>query len=195
MGLTNYGFFTNFRHEEQAQVAFLPCAPGCRGSSSDPRHCQCICRGINHGLLLRPVKIERPVPVPYRYNPSIPLQQLSELTPRLEEVKPKVETERLIFPVARGTGRIAKKIGKRIFAIRPSESELNENILLGLRKQFNQERVDAVIDQAYSFFFSQDQNRPRPELYELYETGILDNVLERRGIRWVLGRPKYKTGR
>jgi len=86
--------------------------------------------------------------------------------------------------------RIAKKIGKKIFGIRPSESELNENILKGLRTQFNQENVDIAIDQAFSVFYSHDPSMPRPELYELYETGLIDKALELMGKRWVVGRPK-----
>lgn len=73
-----------------------------------------------------------------------------------------------------------------------SETELNENILSGLRKQFSQERVDQFIDQAYSVYFSHDPDRPRPELYELYETGIIDKALELFRVRWVIGRPKVK---
>src|SRR5207245_11138463 len=112
MGLTNYGFFTRFQHAQQTQqaLAFLPCAPGCQGSRNDPRFCTCACQGINHGCLVynRPLQ---PIPIPYGYNPSIPLQQLPELIPRLEEVKPKVEKERLIFPVARATSKPLRKIG------------------------------------------------------------------------------------
>src|SRR6266699_2975141 len=146
MGLTNYGFFTRYRQEEQGQVAFLPCAPGCQGSQSDPRYCTCACRGINHGIAWTRQQ-PRPIPVPYGYNPSIPLAQLPELIPRLE-AKPEPEKERLIYPVARGTGKVAKKLG-RLFAKsigHVSENELNENVLKGLRRQFSEERVNTIVD-------------------------------------------------
>jgi hypothetical protein len=191
MGLTNYGFFTRYRHEEQSQVAFLPCAPGCRGSESDPRHCQCVCRGINHGLLLRPVRIDRPVPVPYGYNPSIPLQQLPELIPRLEEAKPKTVKDSRPFRERHTTTRRIGHSFKVAMAGR-SESELNLEIMSGLRKQFSEERANMIIDESFSEYFSHDPDRNRPELYELYETGLIDNTLARRNIRWVIGRPKRR---
>ena len=204
MGLTNYGFFTRFREEQQQGLAFLPCASGCRGSDSDPRHCQCVCRGINHGLLLRSVRIERPVPVPYGYNPSIPLAQLPELIPRLEETKPKPETESLWDRMGRLSvkdprpfserHKTTRKIGHsfKVAMAGKSESELNEGIMSGLRKQFSEERVNTIIDESFSEFYSHDPDRPRPELYELYESGFLDNALSRRNIRWVIGRPKRR---
>jgi len=145
-------------------------------------------------LLLRPVRIERPVPVPYGYNPSIPLQQLPELIPRLEEVKPKVEKERLIFPVARATSKPLRKIGHslKVAMTGRSESELNLEIMNGLRKQFSEERVNAIIDESFSEHYSHMPDSNRPELYELFESGFVDKVLDRRGIRWVIGRPKRK---
>jgi len=103
-------------------------------------------------------------------------------------VEPKPETEKLIFKT--GKARIAKKIGKKLFGLRPSESELNENILKGLRQQFNEQNAEIAIDQAFSVFYSHDPNMPRPELYELYETGLIDKALELMGKRWVIGRPK-----
>ena len=67
---------------------------------------------------------------------------------------------------------------------------MNENIFKGLRTQFNQENTEIAIDQAFSVFYSQDPTRNRPELYELYETGLIDKALELMGKRWVIGRPK-----
>ena len=199
MGLTNYGFFTRFRQEEQGQVAFLPCAPGCRGSDRDPRYCQCVCRGINHGILIYGRSV-RPVPVPQGFNPSYPLLQAPEV-PRLPEYREKTHEEKKEaisrLPETRlyhATGKIAKKIGrgfgKAMLGIRPSETELNEAIVSGLRRQFSQERIDMIIDESFSEFYSHDPDLPRPELYELYETGLIDNTLARRNIRWVIGRPK-----
>jgi len=138
---------------------------------------------------------ERPVPIPQNYNPALALLQQPELLPDLSpepEQKPKLQGERLIFPVARGTGRIAKKIGKKIFAIRPSETELNLAIMNGLRKQFSEERVNAIIDESFAEHCSHMPESNRPELYELYESGFIDKALERRSIRWVIGRPKRK---
>jgi hypothetical protein len=171
------------------QIAFLPCAPGCRGSASDPRYCQCVCQGINHGLLLRPVKIERPVPVPHGLNPALPLNQMPELPfipVPAPETKP-VEKERLIFPVARGTKRFLKKITGYT-----SASDLNAVIIKGLRYQFSQERTDAIIDRALTIRMQHDPYQNQPELYELYETGDIDRALEHFSIRWVSGRPKAR---
>jgi len=106
--------------------------------------------------------------------------------------QPKPETEPIILPIARGTGRIAKKIAKKLFAIRPSETELNLEIMNGLRKQFSEERVNAIIDESFTEHYSHMPESNRPELYELYESGFVDKALERRNIRWVIGRPKRK---
>ncbi len=122
--------------------------------------------------------------------------ELEDLSNRpVPETKPKIETERLIFPVARGTGRVAKKLGK-LFAKsigHVSENELNENIMKGLRAQFRSENVDTAIDQAFQVFYERmgsDSNRP--ELYELFENGDIDRALEHFGKRWVVGRPKRR---
>jgi hypothetical protein len=171
----------------ESQYGFLPCAPGCRGSASDPRYCQCVCQGINHGLLLRPVKIERPVPIPHGLNPAFPFHQLPELPEPKPEPKPIVEKERLIFPVARGTKKLLKKLTGYTNA-----NEINETIVKGLRYQFNQERTDAIINQAFTIRMQHDPYQNQPELYELYETGDIDRALEHFSIRWVTGRPKRR---
>jgi hypothetical protein len=62
----------------------------------------------------------------------------------------------------------------------------------GLRYQFNQERIDSIIDQAFSIRMMKEPERNRPELYELYETGEIDEALRLFNVRWVIGRPKFK---
>jgi hypothetical protein len=124
-------------------------------------------------------------------------------TPRLPEYREQTREEKREaiqkLPETRlyhATGKIAKKIGrgfgKAMLGIRPSETELNEAIISGLKRQFSQERIDMIIDESFAEYFSHDPDQPRPELYELYETGLVDNVLARRNIRWVIGRPKRK---
>jgi hypothetical protein len=204
MGITNYGFFTRYREQEQQQgLAFLPCASGCRGSDSDPRHCQCVCRGLNHGLLLRPrqFQVERPVPVPQGYNPYLPLQQQPEplALPHYREQTPEEKRQSVQrMPEVRAyhaLGKVGKKIGKNFAKAmlgRVDESELNLSIMNGLRKQFSEERVNAIVDESFSEHYSHLPESNRPELYELYESGFIDKVLERRNIRWVVGRPRRK---
>jgi hypothetical protein len=58
-----------------------------------------------------------------------------------------------------------------------SETQLNEEILSGLRKQFSQERVDTIVDESFTEYRSHRPETPtRPEPCELYETGFIDNV-------------------
>ncbi|TMI42719.1 hypothetical protein E6H23_04375 [Candidatus Bathyarchaeota archaeon] len=158
---------------------------------------------MNHGLLLygRP---ERPVPVPYGYNPAIPLHQSPEYflpgerqvlalpNRALETRAPIPARAHSNLTPKHGKYRLAKTIGRSLkHALAGySQAELNESIMKGLRYQFSQERVDAVIDQAFSIYYSHDPDRNRPELYELYENGDIDRALEQFSVRWVLGRPK-----
>jgi hypothetical protein len=113
-----------------------------------------------------------------------PLRQLPHIQPK---AKPIVPRERLIFPVARGT----RKLFKRLTGI-TSQHDLNEGILKGLRNQFNQERIDSIIDQAFSIRMMKVPDSNRPELYELYETGEIDEALRLFNVRWVIGRPKLR---
>src|SRR5438552_4915875 len=179
------------------------CSGQCQASRYPPSTCRCPCQGRNHGILRNrviDVNTYREESYPSeRIIPLLPqerlqltaqtlgrdLDQISESRTALAET---IIPERMIFHS--GKARIAKKIGKKLFGIRPSESEMNENILKGLRQQFNAENVDIAIDQAFSVFYSQDPTRNRPELYELYETGLIDKALELMGKRWVIGRPK-----
>lgn len=184
----------NFDRAFSGNFAFLPCAPGCRGSGSDPRSCHCVCRGINHGILVYG-RAPRPVPVPHGFTPYLAMQQEPEFLPEpvkaLPEIQPKlepsrVESERLIFPVARG----AKRFVKKITGIR-SQDDLNASVLKGLGNQFKPERVEAIVDQAFSLFYQRlGSDANRPELYELYENGDIDRALGMFNVRWVIGRPK-----
>src|SRR5690242_21962464 len=65
------------RQPKHVTLGYFPCAPGCRASENDPRRCQCVCRGVNHGILIygRP---ERPIPVPHGYDPRYALDQKPE---------------------------------------------------------------------------------------------------------------------
>ena len=206
-----WGIFDRPRRQEQT-LAYIQCAPGCRGSDKDPRYCQCVCRGLNHGSLVYGRSV-RPVPVPQGYNPdfqypeeasryALPagLQALPEIKPvPVEPVKPRPETERLIFPVARASGKVGKKIGKSFLKAlalgQLSEDEQNEAILNGLRRQFSAERVDAIVTESFTDWYSHNPESNTPELYELYENGNIDSTLDRRGLRWVVGRPRQNRGR
>ena len=176
------------------------CAGNCQASRYPPSTCRCPCQGRNHGILRNRVidvsgyreesyPSERTIPFLPQEKLQLTAQSLGrDLDLLAPQVQPERKSERLIFKS--GKARIAKKIGKKIFGIRPSESELNEGILKGLRQQFNEQNTEIAIDQAFSVFYSHDPNMPRPELYELYETGLIDKALELMGKRWLIGRPK-----
>src|SRR2546425_5938961 len=77
-----------------------------------------------------------------------------------------------------------------------SQVELNSKIFRGLRAQFSNERTEAVLTQAESMF---QQSRyhsglldgNKPETYELFEGGWIDQALDFLGFgRWAIGRPK-----
>src|SRR2546425_3013337 len=76
-----------------------------------------------------------------------------------------------------------------------SQVELNSKIFRGLRAQFSSERTEAVLTQAESMFQQsryqsglRDGNKP--ETYELFEGGWIDQALEFLGFsRWAIGRP------
>ncbi len=71
------------------------------------------------------------------------------------------------------------------------ESTLNDKVTRGLRAQFNQARVNAILSQAETLFGkSRPQTENRPETYELLEGGYIDAALEQLGFgRWAIGRP------
>ena len=183
----------SFTHLDQPAYAYLSCAPGCQGSKNNPRFCTCVCQGINHGIAWTRQE-PRPVPVPYGYNPNIPLAQLPELTPRLEGPQESEKPVTIVSSIPRSAG-VKRKIGRsfvRAMTGHVSEEAKNTEIMTGLRKQFSQERVDAIVTEAFAEYFSHDPDQNTPELYELFENDTIDNVLARRNIRWVLGRPKKK---
>lgn len=177
------------------------CSGQCQASRYPLATCRCPCQGRNHGILRNRV-IDINAYERERYQPSeqiIPLLPVERLQLTAQTLGHDLDTltiPRIASPErvekSRGKYRLTQKLGNALkhSLVGFSESELNERIMKGLRQQFNQDNVDMAIDQAMSVFYSQDQNRPRPELYELYETGLIDKALELMGKRWVIGRPK-----
>lgn len=191
---------------------FWPCAPGCEASASDPRYCDCRCRGVNHGRLL----VSRPAQ-PFYSSPAghvidvsplpdtgyVPVSQIAQqLALPLPPVHKTAESsDRLSpssnrpagIPVTSRKTRLARTIAKHAFG-HVSQNELNESVLKGLRIQLSEENTEAAILQAYTIFHERvgsDSNRP--ELYELYENGDIDKALEYFGKSWVIGRPKKRA--
>jgi hypothetical protein len=95
--------------------------------------------------------------------------------------------------IRRGKARLktTKRFLKAITGYK-TQDDLNETVLKGLRTQFNPERVENIIAQAFSIRMSQTPEANRPELYELYETGEIDEALRMFNVRWVIGRPKLR---
>lgn len=200
----------------EEQYAF--CSGQCRASRFPPVNCRCICGGMNHGILLRqsrqPVNVTpHPYTNPYEsFNRDIPqlpeerlqltaqnigreLDKLPFLSPnRASETRSSSTAEAVNLTRKNGKYRIAKSLGKALkHSIAGfSQDELNERIVKGLRTQFNQDNTDLAIDQAFVIRQSKQPDANRPELYELYETGEIDQALEMMGKRWVIGRPKLK---
>jgi hypothetical protein len=119
-------------------------------------------------------------------------RQITSAMPLLPHIqKPKVpDRDVSVYPV----GRPIKRFLKKITGIR-SQDDLNQAVLKGLRYQFNQARVDAVIEQAFTIRQSNRPDENRPELYELYETGEIDRALDMFKVKWVIGRPKIGKSR
>jgi hypothetical protein len=186
------------------------CSGQCQASRYPPSMCRCPCGGRNHGIL-RGNRVIDVSPFPYqemaqysRFSekeiPRLPVERL-QLTAR--ELGQSLDQNRAVDhfvtrPTSPATVQYTRgpSIRRRVGGLLKhslvgySESELNERILKGMRSQFNQDHVDIAIDQAYSVFYSKAPDLPRPELYELYETGLIDKALELMGKRWVIGRPK-----
>jgi len=175
------------------------CSGQCQASRYPPASCRCPCQGRNHGVL----RFRNPVinVTPYGFvNEATPLPvRPGYFLPRdrqvlgLPEIKPKVEKpiDSRPFSVKH---RTLRKVGHslKVSITGYSQDDLNRSILDGLRKQFSQERVDSIVTESFSEFFSHNPDLNTPELYELYENSDIDRVLDRRGIRWVIGRPKVK---
>src|SRR6267378_3867620 len=177
------------------------CSGQCQASRYPPVTCRCPCGGRNHGVL-RP---RGPINVtPYGYeNPVIPIEPSYPSLPlrpgyflpgerQLENAKPVPQrVERVEIRKGKARLKTTKSFLKAITGYR-TQDDLNETVLKGLRTQFNLDRVESIIDQAFSIRMSQTPEANRPELYELYETGEIDKALELFGTRWVIGRPKLK---
>ena len=161
----------------------------------------------------------RPIPVPSSYEtfvtderiiPLLPEQNLqlavrdlahtidhaetmvSQYQNRAPETRTSSSGRGTLLQASKGKYRLSKAIGRSLkHALAGySETELNDRIWKGLRTQFNEDRVNAVIDQAFTVFYSHNPTANRPELYELYENGDLDRALDMAGLRWVIGKPK-----
>src|SRR6266851_9826175 len=136
------GYFWQHERQIQEQYAFIPCAPGCRGSESSPRHCDCVCRGLNHGILIHPRPVQ-PVPVPNGYNLYLAMQQAPEY-PQLEqqkqlpEIRPKIQFSPSDRLVGHATKSLGKKIGHslKVSIAGYSQDDINAMVLNGLKKQF-----------------------------------------------------------
>jgi hypothetical protein len=181
------------------------CSGQCQASRYPPSTCRCPCQGRNHGILRGNNRVidvtgyrESEAYPSERVIPLLPVERLQLTAQSLgHDLDAPILPEKRVSSVSwsqiqREKRSIGKKLGKALkhSLVGFSESELNERIVKGLRTQFNQDHTDIAIDQAYSVFFSRDPNLPRPELYELYETGLIDKALELMGKRWVIGRPK-----
>lgn len=192
---------------QEESLAF--CSGQCQASRSPVYWCRCICRGQNHGVLVRgyrsPVVNVTPQPeqypfpeyrmingepVPYLLPSQAALPDKSHNRASQQTDPHTVRGINLIR--SKGKYRIAKAIGRSLkhSLAGYSQDELNERILKGLRSQWNQEHVEEIINQAFVIRQSKEPDANRPELYELYETGEIDQALEMAGKRWVTGRPK-----
>jgi hypothetical protein len=178
-----------------AEESLAYCSGQCQASRYPPATCRCPCQGRNHGILrfrginITPTKMHDqrfaewmgPVEQPRQI---APLPLLPHIQPK-PTVRSRSETD--VYPV----GRAFKKFVKKITGYK-TQDDLNSAIVKGLRNQFNTERVEAIIDQAFTIRQSQRPQENRPELYELYETGEIDKATELFGSRWVIGRPKIR---
>ncbi len=190
-----------------AEESLAFCSGQCQASRFPPASCRCICQGRNHGILRyrNPVIHVReyepsPFTVPDRVIPLLPEKRL-ELTAQTIARDLDVQyrpVENLASSSGHGTIPLVVKKGKARRFLKAitgykSQNDLNEAVLKGLRYQFNAERVEAIVDQAFSIRQSQNPLANRPELYELYETGEIDKATEFFGSRWVIGRPKIRN--
>lgn len=183
------------------------CSGQCRASRSHPSICRCICQGRNHGSLLYRNPVVNVTPIyqnPYQnFNEQIPQLPEERLRLTAQNIAQELDKLPLLTPnpvsqpsttlkPSKGKYQIAKSLGKALkhSIAGYSQDELNERIIKGLRTQFNQDNTDLAIDQAFVIRQSKQPDANRPELYELYETGEIDQALAMMGKRWVIGRPK-----
>jgi hypothetical protein len=74
---------------------------------------------------------------------------------------------------------------------RPQETEKNLRIKNGLEAVYGIEKTRTVLEQASSYYHvSNPQSPTEPEVYELEQSGYLDQALEFFGQQWVIGRPR-----
>jgi hypothetical protein len=131
-----------------------------------------------------------PLEPPSSY-PSLPLRPGYFLPGERQVQNAKPVPQRMEIRQGKARLKTTKSFLKAITGYR-TQDDLNETVLKGLRTQFNPERVESIIDQAFSIRMLQTPEANRPELYELYETGEIDKALEMFGKRWVIGRPKIR---
>lgn len=87
-------------------------------------------------------------------------------------------------------GPANRKIAKSLIP-RPRETEKNTRIIHGLEAIYGIEKTRTVLEQAVAMFHvSNPYVQNEPEVYELFENGILDEALEYFGQSWVIGRPR-----
>ena len=187
-------------YQEQESLAY--CSGQCQASRFAPAMCRCICQGRNHGILRfrNPVinvtgqktHDQRFADWMERFEEP---KQIAPL-PLLPHVQPKVTIDpRITRPLSRASGHsLTRKIARSLkhSIVGYSQNELNDGVLKGLRYQFMRDRVDSIIEQAFTIFFSRNSDANRPELYELYENGDIDRALEFFKVRWVVGRPRTR---
>jgi len=183
------------------------CSGQCQASRYPPATCRCPCQGRNHGILrFRGINVTAspyhtmPLEEPLSY-PSLPLRPGYFLPGDIQVQGKKQNPYRPVENRATSSGHgaipmvfkkgKARRFLKAVTGIR-SADDLNEKVLKGLRYQFNAERVEAIVDQAFTIRQSERPEENRPELYELYETGEIDKATELFGSRWVIGRPKIR---
>jgi len=87
-------------------------------------------------------------------------------------------------------GPATRKTSKSLIA-RPHETEKNTRIIQGLEKIYGVEKTRTVLEQALTMYHvSNPQIENSPEIYELEQSGYLDQALEFFGQSWVIGRPR-----
>src|SRR5438477_4817456 len=125
-----------FYDPAESQLAY--CAGNCQASRYPPSTCRCPCQGRNHGILRNHVidvngyrelsgdfnsyPSERTIPLLPVERLQLTAQSLGrDLDNRVSETPTAFRAETQLF-FKSGKARLAKKIGKKLFGLRPSES-------------------------------------------------------------------------